>query len=448
MKLHSIAYRNCIPRDTCMESLVILWKTLRCSSANFSNLHWTSQTLKRNMLLVGWLSLFGLAIVRSAAITPSPHLIKETQPPPLRPRNKPTAVTEIPPNLNRSLIPVIIDPRLTYDIKFANQLLNKKSAYMNTLLALADLSTKGWTPVLGWASHYSFSNYGDVSIFIHASQNPSTLEYRYAIWGLYLAILETSARGFRACVSTLYWSPRVGERPHVIGCISIVGGSPSGIGSNNSTEDFLKTTFPTQASSPDLALANSTTASSNSTSLASEKTDIPDLKIDIRLLGKGLDIDGIFRTIYTGVVQLASRPQSQRVDEPGVIDDPTSRTFLRWDSSYLTVEPSFESRYLIAALAKLPVFMYEQDRFEDATFVVYVDEIEVGRGWLYKRGVGGVSNAAWCRRVWTVWVRARYRYWWGKTPWISWWTSIPDSPPQNISVVGAKFALKSRAVQG
>lgn len=346
------------------------------------------------MLLVRWISLFGLAIVRSAAITPSPHLIKETQPPPLGPRTKPTAASDIPPSLNRSFIPVVIDPRLTYDIKFANQFLDKKSAYMNTLLALADLSTKGWTPILRWESQYSFSDYGDVSILIHASQNPSTLQYRYAIWGLYLAILETSAKRFRACVLTLSWRPRVGERPYVIGYVSIVGGSPSGIGSNNSTEDSLKLTFPTRVSSPDLALADSTTTFSNFTSLATEKTDIPDLNIDIRLLGKGLDIDGIFRTIYTGVVQLASRPQSQRVDEPGVIDDHTSRTFLRWDSSYLTVRPSFESRYLIAALAKLPVFMYGQNRFEDARFIVYVNEIEVGRGWLYRRGVGGVSNAA------------------------------------------------------
>ena len=37
--------------------------------------------------------------------------------------------------------------------------------------------------------------------------------------------------------------------------------------------------------------------------------------------------------------------------------------------------------------------MYEQNRFEEAKFVVYVDEIEVGRGWLYRRGVGAVSGA-------------------------------------------------------
>ncbi|CAF9931361.1 MAG: hypothetical protein ALECFALPRED_004992 [Alectoria fallacina] len=346
------------------------------------------------MLLVRWISLFGLAILRSAAITPSSHLIKQTQPPPLRPRNKTTAASDIPPSLNRSLIPVAMDARLSYDMKFGNQFLDKKSAYMNTLLALADLSTKGWTPVLRRESHYSFSGYGDVSILIHASQNPSTLQYRHAIWGLYLAILATSAKGFRVCVLTLSWSPRVGERPHVIGYVSILGGSPSGIGSNNSTEDSLMLTFSTPASSPDLALANSTTTSSSSTSLATETRSVPDLNIEIRLLGKGLDIDGIFRTIYTGVVQLASRPQSQRVDEPGVIDDHISGIFLRWDSSYLTVRPSFEFRYLIAALAKLPVFMYGQDRFEDARFVAYVDEIEVGRGWLYRRVGGGIPNAA------------------------------------------------------
>lgn len=344
------------------------------------------------MLLLLPISLLGLSTVQSAAITSPLHLMNEAQSP-HHSRKSSTAVFDIPVNLNDSLTSSMIDPRFKYDSELDNQILDKESAYLNTLLALADLSTKGWTTNLKWEAQYS---HGGVTIRIDASQNPSTLQYRYAIWGLYLAIRTISTNGFRACVLTMYWDPGVGLLRQRLGQVSILRTSSLGIDSSNSTEESLEFALPTQGISPELVLANltttTTTTNNNSTSLATEGADTTNLKFDIHFLGNRLDIDAIFHTIYAGVVYLASWPQSKRVDRPGFINDHVSRTFLRWDSSYLTVQPTFEYRYVIAALTRLPVCMYEQRRFEDARFVVYVDEIEVGRGWLYRDGVRGVSG--------------------------------------------------------
>lgn len=343
------------------------------------------------MLLISLISLLSLAIVRPAAITSSLHLIKEAQLSPSR--NLSTATVDFSPSPNSSLTSIIVDPRLTYDSKFAYQVLNENSAYMNTLLALADLSTKGWTSLLRWEEPYSSSSYRDVIIRIQASQNPSTLQWRHAIWGLYLAILETSANGFRECLLTLYWRSDISGMRQKLGIVYILRGSFLGIDSDNFTEGSLEPAPPTQAISPELALANFTTILNNSTSLATKVPDLANQKIEINLLGKPLDIDAIFHTIYKGLVYLASSPQSQRISQPGLIQDHVSHTLLRWDSSYLQVQPCFEYKYAIAALARLPGYMYEQNRFEDARFIVFVDEIEVGRGWLYRRGTRGVPSS-------------------------------------------------------
>lgn len=347
--------------------------------------------MQRNMLLFLLISFLDLAPVHSAAITPPLHLLSEAQLS-LPPRNSSTAAFEIQASPNNSLASMLIDPRFTYDRFFADHILDRKSAYMTTLLSLAELSTKGWTPTLKWDEQYSRSSYGDVTIRIRASQNPSTLQYRHAIWGLYSAIRETSANGFRACVLSLYWSSSVGEKPQILGYLSILGVSSLGIGSDDSPEGSPKLPLPTQTSSPILPRSNLTTTLNKSASLATGMNIATNSKIEISLLDKLLDIDAIFHTIYAGVVYLASWPQSKRVDKPGYILDHLSRTALRWDSSYQTSTPYFEYRHVIMALARLPVYMYEQNRFEDARFIVYIDEIEVGRGWLYKKGVGGVPK--------------------------------------------------------
>ena len=332
------------------------------------------------MLLVLCLSLLGSAAVHSAAVTSSPRLINEAHL--LPPHNLSTNAFDIPPSLNDSHTLPFIDPRFTYSVKFANLFLDKRSASINALLALADLSRQGWTSRLTWEEQYQFTSYGNVVIRIHARQNPSTLQYRHAIWGLYHTIRETSANKFKACVVTLYWTTHFGATSQVIGYVSIVGETSLGIDSGNATEDFPEIS---QELSPEPALTNRTNATYNFTSLATEITHMPNVQIKIIPLGQPLNIDAVFRILYPAVVYFASMPQRRSIDEPGFIKDDVSSTFLRWDSSYLTTQPCFEYRYAILALANVPIYMYEWNQFEEMRFIVYVDEVEVGRGWLYRR---------------------------------------------------------------
>ena len=306
-----------------------------------------------------------------------------------RSQNSSTVATEIATNISSSRSQNSIDPRFTYDGQFANQFLDKDSAYLNTLLALEDLSTKGWMSRLSYETIYSFSGYGSITVRVHASQNPSSLQYRHAIWGLYSAIRESSNHDFKACVLTLYWSPIAGKSRHKIGYVSILAAPTPSIDTGNSNKDALKHTLPILPRS----LINFTTADGNATSFAIESVDGSHLSFQIRLGDRGIDVDSVFNTIYAGVLYLASFPQSQAITEPGSVKGETFRTFLRWDSITIQAQPFFEYRYAVAALSAMAVYMYERAQFQDVRVFTYVDGMEVGVCWLYKYGIGDVLDA-------------------------------------------------------
>ncbi len=184
----------------------------------------------------------------------------------------------------------------------------------------------------------------------------------------------------------------MGKTRHELGYVSILGPSSSSIDASNYTEDALELLLPQQSVSPKPTLAGSNMTGRYSTSLAIGTADTTDVKMDITFGSVPLKIDWVFQTIYTGLVYLASMPQSQAINEPGVVSDEVSHTILRWDCTHITARPNFEYRFAIAALMTLPIYMYDMNQFQEARFTVYVDESEVGRGWLYRQAPGEASS--------------------------------------------------------
>lgn len=341
------------------------------------------------MLLFVLLSFLGLPPAQSAATPPSLQFMEGASLIPPRSQNSSTATTDTATNISSSLPYDNIDPRCTYEKYIADQSLDKSSAYLNTLLALEDLSTKGWTSILNYGTVYTFSGYGGVTVRVSASLNPSSLQYRHAIWGLYFAIREASSHDFKACVLTLYWSPIIGKSRHVIGYVSILGPPTPSINAGNSTEVALENT---NTSRP-ISLPHFTTTDDNSTSFTIASVDGSGLRFRIKFGDQRIDIDSVFQTICAGVVYLASFPQSQQITQPGVVKGEIFNTFLRWDTIASLAWPSFEYRYALAALSAMAVCMYERAQFQEVRVFTYVDEAEVGVCWLYRHGIGEGSDA-------------------------------------------------------
>ena len=343
------------------------------------------------MLLSLLTSLLGLTIVHSSAAVLPDRLSSEAKISP-SPGNLSAAGVDVPLSLNRSGTTITTDPRFSYVPKFAQLFLDRKSAYMTTVLALTDLSTKGWTTVLSSEAQYTWASYGDVTIRIHATGDPSVLQHRFAIWGLYSAIQESYTHGFRACVLSLYWSPVLGGTHHLMGYVSIIGDTSLQLGSGSYTERSVGLISPTHLLPPTVAVSNTTTAGNGFVSLDAGKVDGLNLKVEIRYEGRPINIDKVFRVVNTAIVYLSAQTQVAYISEPGFIKDDASPTFLRWDSTNLRAWPYMEYRYMITALAILTTFMYEQDRFEDVRFILFVNDEEVGRGWLYGLSGGTAST--------------------------------------------------------
>lgn len=340
------------------------------------------------MLLFVLLSLLSLPPAQPVATPPSLQIMEGASLIPPRSQNSSTATTDSATSISSSLPQDNIDPRFTYEKYIADKSLDRSSAYLNTLLALEDLSTKGWTSILSFGTVYTFSGYGGVTVRVSASLNPSSLQYRHAIWGLYFAIREASSHDFRACILTLYWSPVVGKSRHAIGYVSILGPPTPSINAGDSTEAALEhTNRSRQMSLPNF------TANDNSTSFTIAPINGTGLGFRIKFEDRRIDIDSVFQTIYAGVVYLASFPQSRAVTQPGLIKGDI-HTFLRWDFTTATQAwPSFEYRYALAALSAMAVCMYERARFQEVRVFTYVNEREVGVCWLYRDGIGGDSDA-------------------------------------------------------
>ena len=335
------------------------------------------------MLLFLLLSLLGLVTVHSAAAVLPDGLLSEAKISP-SPGNSSAAGVDVAPSLNISGTTISTDPRFSYSPKFAQLFLDKKSAYVTTVLALMDLSTKGWTSILSLDANYSWASYGDVTIRIHATGHPSILQHRYAIWGLYSAIQESYFHGFRACVLSLYWSPIVGGTRHLIGYVSIIGEPSLQLGSGSYTGKPVELNSPMRLLPPTAAMSNTTTAANGSISLDAGKIDAESLKVEINWEGRSINIDNVFLVVNTAIVNLSAQTQEGYVNKPGVVKDDASHTFLRWDSTNRRAWPYMKYRHLIATLARLTAFMYEEDRFEDVRFILFVNDEEVGRGWLYR----------------------------------------------------------------
>ena len=330
------------------------------------------------------MSFLGCAMVDLASALPSLVPLNATSP-----ENTTTAAVDIPLHLNSSVPGDTIDPRLTYSTKFGTRSLDRRSCYMNTLNALLDLPRRGWLRRIS-ETDYSLPGYSDIHIRLEAFEDSTLMQYRHAVWGLYLAIHEMMANQLKSCVLTLSWSFTVGGTPHVIGFVAIVGTYSSGIGTGNSTEDSLEVPqSPSQGGSFNIndpfsvIFGNARNSSSSAAELKSQE-----LRVDTTFItGAALTVDTVFHVVSAGIVLLASQPQDQAIQVPGYINDSPSGLCLRWDGSFRGAD--FLYRDAMIGLAALPVDMYAQDRFDPMRFVVYVDEMETGRGIIYKNWDGG-----------------------------------------------------------
>ena len=254
-----------------------------------------------------------------------------------------------------------------------------KSTYMNILKAMIQLSYSVGTHAYAGET-FSYRGYTDVKIRItRITSSSTTLQYRYAVWGLFKAAEYMSRNNkFTCTVMSLYWDGS--GVPVLVGIIEI---SPNPLLDITSSKDFPHLVrIGQQAETPSNSsnLANVTSIEYSETDLATI-TDAGEFKVFIELQGQTLSIKDVFMLLLSGLLHIASFPTAHPVQD-FLIRDSSSRTEFQYEN--YGAASLFTYHAAARALALVPKYMFAQGRFETATFVVEIGSIPVGTGYLRK----------------------------------------------------------------
>ncbi len=277
-----------------------------------------------------------------------------------------------------------IDERFRTTIHmFPDVRISGKSTYMNILKAMIQLSYSEATHAYTGET-FSFPSYTNVKIRItRVTSSSSTLQYRYALWGLYEAAdYLTTISVFSSIQVDLYWSG--GGVPAQVGVIEIFPDPLPNIAESKDIQNLIGISqrVETPPSSPDVAKFAS--IDSNETNLAAT-TYAGRFSVFVELQGEILSISEVFMTLFLAVVDIASFGTAAPMHDFVAQDGRTKMELVYEHYDAPRTSPPFFTYHAAArALGYIPEYMFEQRRFEALVFVVEVGGVPVGTGFLRK----------------------------------------------------------------
>ncbi|MCJ1460595.1 hypothetical protein MMC28_010977 [Mycoblastus sanguinarius] len=226
---------------------------------------------------------------------------------------------------------------------------------------------------------YSLDNYSDVKILIQDNPEKGTLKTSYVVWGIHSAILTmVTSNQFKTAIFYLKWNgDTVGWL--VLGQsnvqLNIVGG--------NNTQSLIQRS---EVSS----LLNFTQKNITDISVYTNDTGVsadPRMKVFIEYNGQDVPIYGLFLTVLSGLEYAVQFPSTAQVHPFAVWSETTMSNTLaefRNHETSRTTPPFLEYRWIIQSLAGLPAYMLRKRRFAETLWVMEVDGVPVGDGYIKK----------------------------------------------------------------
>ncbi len=277
-----------------------------------------------------------------------------------------------------------IDERFRTTIHmFPDVRISGKSTYMNMLKAMIQLSYSEATHAYTGET-FSFPSYTNVKIRItRVTSSSSTLQYRYALWGLYEAVdYLTTISVFSSIQVDLYWSG--GGVPAQVGVIEIFPDPLSDIAESKDIQNIRGISQRVETLPNSRDVAKFTSIDSNETNLAAT-TYAGQFKVFVEFQGEMLSISEVFMTLFLAIVDIASFGTAAPMHD-FVAQDGKTKMELVYEhyGAPRTSTPFFTYHAAARALGYIPEYMFEQRRFEELVFVVEVGGVPVGTGFLRK----------------------------------------------------------------
>ena len=278
----------------------------------------------------------------------------------------------------------VIDRRFRVVIDtFPDLRISGKSTYMSILKAMIQLSySEGTHQYTG--ETFSFRSYANVKIRITAiTSSGSTLLYQYALWGLYRAAQHlTTSKVITTVTMTLFWE--VNGEPLIVGKIEILPDSlPDTVGSTE-VRHVMEIGQQTEKLSNFSDVANFTSIKEKETDLLNI-ANAGKLSVLAEFQGQTLTVGEVFMTLFAALLRIASFGTGEVVRDFEIVywTTQTELAYEHYDASRAS-PPFFTYHAAARALKFIPTYMFAQGRFESVTFVLEINNIPVGTGYLRK----------------------------------------------------------------
>ena len=284
--------------------------------------------------------------------------------------------------------PPEIDQRLLAIFEIHQEIsLPGTSIYMNMLRTLVQLSGHDYLSRFNGGT-YSSQSYQTTKLEIRSEG--SALQYRHAILGLWrTARMMAEDHGFKDTLASLNWIER--RKMNKVGSIAVTR-VPSALSLGSIHSANLNTSSTVAQNLPPTLDPSSPSARGANGTDPVTPSNTHSFQVKAELQGTTLTPHAVFITIYTTLVHVAAFSAARIVQNFTVRYDATGTELVVQHYGVPRSAPPFFTYYDVARmLGVVPKYMLNQARFQDVTFVLEIDGVPVGQGFLRKKGASSAA---------------------------------------------------------
>ena len=286
-------------------------------------------------------------------------------------------------SLNTTLFSSDIDPRFGIVANYAETKIPVTPCLMNIVELLANYAELDWMSSVRVRQGVVLPSYPQIEFAIIPSAPANSVEVRFVIWGIWVGIRDMVSRNIFCEVEfDLYWDERVVAHMYFT--------KPMDLGPSSSNEtlgtDEPLTLSPTSNGTASVMLDSSNSTTNLSDTLNEERFSwTPTFPPE----AKTLTIFEVFLTTIAGLKNAAPHPALKKI--PGayasaaVNVDASLQIFIHQRTTPRPRPPYFRYIHVIKALKLVPAYMLAQGRFAELYFLMQVNGLPVGDGYL-RRG--------------------------------------------------------------
>ena len=297
------------------------------------------------------------------------------------PQSLSTSITNSP-LLNTTALDSGIDPRFSFRIHYGETDLLKTPCLMNVVELLSRYAEYDWLSKVGRRSGIVLPEYPQIEIAVIPAPPARSIEVRTVIWGIWVAIRDMiSNNNFHEAEMDILWELEVVAYIYITLPMDLkTAGQNGSLGTDEALTLLPGSNITTGGN---LDISNTTgypPDALNEGTFSWQPVFGPSAKI--------LTVFEVFLTVMAGLKNAAPHAASDKVPGPYASSAmnvyANVQFYIHKRRSPRPKPPYFQYIHVIKALRLIPGYMLEKKQFSELVFMIEVDGILVGEGYLEK----------------------------------------------------------------